>query len=364
MFSLNNSRAFLLLILAVFALISSINSDPYHSCLDESNQAASANYNTNLTVLLDSLSSKASQNYSFYNESSNIGIYGLFLCRGDVSNETCQSCVSYAKQDIIGRCPSNKSAIIWYDECMLRYADVNFFGVPETLPGFIRYNEENTSDPDQTNFNVRDLMYTLIWEARETDTLFKTDNQPSSDGSIQNYGLVQCTRDINGSACGNCLYELLKEAENCCQAEKGWRVLGPSCNLRYEQYSFTKQYSFAEQDSFPEPALAPGPSMPPPPPPAPAPGPSTPPPPPPAPAPALAPPPPPPAPAPGPSTPPPPPPAPDPALAPPPPPPAPAPAPPRGTGKICRFGNFMEIAPFAYFELLNCTFSGCLVQKI
>ncbi|GMY37053.1 cysteine-rich receptor-like protein kinase 10 [Fagus crenata] len=249
MFSLNNSRAFLLLILAVFALISSINSDPYHSCLDESNQAASANYNTNLTVLLDSLSSKASQNYSFYNESSNIGIYGLFLCRGDVSNETCQSCVSYAKQDIIGRCPSNKSAIIWYDECMLRYADVNFFGVPETLPGFIRYNEENTSNPDQTNFNVRDLMYTLIWEARETDTLFKTDNQPSSDGSIQNYGLVQCTRDINGSACGNCLDELLKEAENCCQAEKGWRVSGPSCNLRYEQYSFTKQYSFTEQYS-------------------------------------------------------------------------------------------------------------------
>ncbi|GMY37089.1 cysteine-rich receptor-like protein kinase 10 [Fagus crenata] len=237
----------------LFALVSSINSEPFyydHSCLDESNQAASANYNTNLTVLLDSLSSKASQNYSFYNECSNIGIYGLFLCRGDVSNETCQSCVSYAKQDIIGRCPSNKSAIIWYDECMLRYADVNFFGVPETLPGFIKYNEDNTSDPDQTNFNVSGLMYTLIWEARETDTLFKTDNQPSSDGSIQNYGLVQCTRDINGSACGNCLTELLKEAENCCQAEKGWRVSGPSCNLRYEQYSFTKQYSFTEQYSF------------------------------------------------------------------------------------------------------------------
>ena len=339
MFSLNNSRAFLLLILAVFALISSINSDPYHSCLDESNQAASANYNTNLTVLLDSLSSKASQNYSFYNESSNIGIYGLFLCRGDVSNETCQSCVSYAKQDIIGRCPSNKSAIIWYDECMLRYADVNFFGVPETLPGFIRYNEENTSDPDQTNFNVRDLMYTLIWEARETDTLFKTDNQPSSDGSIQNYGLGQCTRDINGSACGNCLYELLKEAENCCQAEKGWRVLGPSCNLRYEQYSFTKQYSFTEQYSsiaqVPEaaaaaaaltslpPTMSSTPTLPPltlPPPTSPPPMSS--------------------------------------------PPTSPLPMPPPGTGKICRFGNFMEIPPFAYFELLNCTFSRCLVQKI
>ena len=184
---------------------------------------------------------------------------------------------------------------------MLRYADVNFFGVPETLPGFIRYNEENTSNPDQTNFNVRDLMYTLIWEARETDTLFKTDNQPSSDGSIQNYGLVQCTRDIDGSACGNCLDELLNEAKDCCQAQKGWRVSSPSCNLRYEQYSFTEQAPATPPlppQSVPAAPPAPLPQSVP--------------------------------------------------AAPPPPPP--------GTGKICRFGIFMEIPPFACFELLNCTF--------
>ena len=294
MFSTHNSKAFLVLLFAIFALTNSINFQPtydFHYCLDQSNETANASYNSNLTVLLDSLSSKASQNYNFYNESSTIGIYGLFLCRGDVSNENCQTCVSYAKQDITRSCPSNKSAIIWYDECMLRYADDNFFGVQETSPGFFMYNLGNNSNPDQTNFDARGLMYTLIGHAIETDTLF---NYSASDGSVQNYGLVQCTRDINPTACGKCLETLLNEAENCCQAQKGWRVSGPSCNLRYEQYSFTEQA------------------------PAPAPAPAT-------------------------------------------PPPLPqsvptAPPPPPGTGKICRFGIFMEIPPFAYFELLNCTF--------
>uniref|UniRef100_A0A7N2LS55 Gnk2-homologous domain-containing protein n=1 Tax=Quercus lobata TaxID=97700 RepID=A0A7N2LS55_QUELO len=50
-------------------------------CSDQPNETANANYQSSLTVLLNSLSSKASQNYSFYNGSFNTGIYGLFLCR-------------------------------------------------------------------------------------------------------------------------------------------------------------------------------------------------------------------------------------------------------------------------------------------
>ncbi|KAK7846163.1 cysteine-rich receptor-like protein kinase 10 [Quercus suber] len=99
MFSLRSSKDFLLILFSVCVLSSSINSQPtydYHFCLDQSNETSNTYYQSNLAVLLDSLSSKASQNYSFYNESSNIGIYALFLCRGDVSSSTCQTCVSYA----------------------------------------------------------------------------------------------------------------------------------------------------------------------------------------------------------------------------------------------------------------------------
>ena len=72
MFSLHSSKDFLLILFSVCALSSSINSQPtynYHFCFDQSNETFNAYYQSNLTVLLEFLSSKASQNYSFYNES-------------------------------------------------------------------------------------------------------------------------------------------------------------------------------------------------------------------------------------------------------------------------------------------------------
>ena len=129
MCSFQHSRAFFFLSIVVFALTSYINSQPepiynYHYCSVGLGSLEQANddYLSNLTVLLDSLSSKASQNYSFYKAiSNNTGIYGLFLCRGDVSQYTCQICVSYVSNYIKTRCPG-KSAIAWYNECMLRYS--------------------------------------------------------------------------------------------------------------------------------------------------------------------------------------------------------------------------------------------------
>ena len=244
MLSLHNTTAFTLLLFAVFSITSSINSQPAYNdniCLDQSNQTTSANYQSNLTVLLNSLSSKASQNYSFYNDSSNIGIYGLFLCRGDVSNITCQSCVSYATRDITTRCPSNNSAIIWYDECMLRYSNVNFFGQVQTSPGLLMWNVRNTTSPDQPNFSAIALMNFLTGKAVNDDMLFHDGNLPASNGSNQTYGLVQCTRDINISGCTSCLSQLIRDAESCCESKIGLRILTPSCSIRYETYYFFQQ---------------------------------------------------------------------------------------------------------------------------
>ncbi|KAL4628573.1 hypothetical protein ACB092_05G249200 [Castanea dentata] len=243
MFSLYNSTTFLLQLFAVFAFTSSINSQPtlrLNDCYGTTG-TANASYNSNLARLFESLSSKASQNYSFYSDSSNIGIYSLYLCRGDVSNESCKSCVISATREIINWCPSSTEAIIWYDECMLRYADVNFFGKPDTQPWLILSNVENTASPDQPNFYARILMEGLIGRANIEDRLFETHEQTLKigDRSLTSYGLVQCTRDLDVGSCGKCLSDLMVEAQNCCESKIGWRISGPSCFLRYENYSFT-----------------------------------------------------------------------------------------------------------------------------
>ena len=261
MFSLHGSKDFLLILFSVCALSSTINSQPtydYHFCLDQSNETSNTYYQSNLTILLDSLSSKASQNYSFYNESSNIGIYALFLCRGDVSNSTCLTCVSYTYQDITTRCPSNKSAIRWYDQCMLRYSDVNFFRQAQTSPLLLMYDTQNTTSPDQENLFARSQLSSLIEGANKTDMLFSTAEQKLTiDGgtSVTGYGLVQCTRDIDGGSCGECLSVLLDTGQKCCDSKIGWRISGPNCFLRYEAYSFS-------EPPPPPPQLQPPPSQP------------------------------------------------------------------------------------------------------
>ncbi|XP_065637380.1 cysteine-rich repeat secretory protein 38-like [Quercus suber] len=107
----------------------------------------------------------------------------------------------------------------------------------------LMYNTQNTTSPELTNLYALGLLYDLIDRAKVTDMLFKSDSQTVklSDGSKISYGLVQCTRDIDGPSCGQCLSYLMGTAETCCQAKIGWRILGPSCFLRYENYSFTDQ---------------------------------------------------------------------------------------------------------------------------
>lgn len=54
--------------------------------------------------------------------------YGLALCRGDVSTSDCKTCVVEAGSEIRKRCPNNKGAIIWYDNCLVKYSNEEFFG--------------------------------------------------------------------------------------------------------------------------------------------------------------------------------------------------------------------------------------------
>ncbi|KAI9198094.1 hypothetical protein LWI28_010059 [Acer negundo] len=234
--------AFVLILCAIFGLMSSITCQQptynYHFCTGQRNDTATNNYISNLDSALDSLTSKASSN-SFYNESSD-GIYSLFLCRGDVSTAVCQNCVKNASEDIRERCSTNKSAVIWYDECMLHYSNINFFGVAETSPRFFMYNIQNNSLPDEPNYGALSIIYSLVESAPNIDMKFDTDDR-NVNGLQRGYALAQCTRDINNSSCRSCLGKLTDNIQSCCQGKKGWRISTPNCYLRYEEYLFYQQ---------------------------------------------------------------------------------------------------------------------------
>ncbi|KAH7545829.1 hypothetical protein FEM48_Zijuj01G0135300 [Ziziphus jujuba var. spinosa] len=188
MYLFNSEASFLALISILFLTLNSATSQPlYHICSNPSDEKSDPNFTSDLTSLLDSLSSKAMDN-SFSNESSK-GLYGLFLCRGDVSSTSCQNCVNDATKQIRERCLANKTAIMWYDECMVRYSGTNFFGVVEIMPKLLMYSTgTNNSEPDKPDVDVQALMYPMITDAANSNMLFKTNESPGNNESLRRYG--------------------------------------------------------------------------------------------------------------------------------------------------------------------------------
>ncbi|KAK4858360.1 hypothetical protein QYF36_015260 [Acer negundo] len=104
----------------------------YEICDTTGNFKANSTYARNLNLLLSSLAPNITVNGGFYNTS--IGqdpnkVYGLALCRVDVSLEDCGRCVDSTSQEIMTACPSQKAAFMWDGSppCLVCYADHAFF---------------------------------------------------------------------------------------------------------------------------------------------------------------------------------------------------------------------------------------------
>ena len=128
---------------------------------------------------------------------------------------------------------------VWYDQCMLRYSNINFFGVAQTGPAMFRWSIRNITSPEETDFEVLALMNDLVDETLGTNKLYRDGNRTKINGNgIMRYGLEQSTRDLNHTECNNCLKILVNNVSDCCQSSSGFRMFNPSCDLRYEIYSF------------------------------------------------------------------------------------------------------------------------------
>ncbi|KAJ0039870.1 hypothetical protein Pint_26813 [Pistacia integerrima] len=195
----------------------------YHRCINTTFFTPNTAFSTNLNETLSSLISNAPRSNGLYNSS--IGglqgpdrADGLFLCRGDISPDLCPICVKVASKKVTNLCPKQKEAIIWYEECMLRYSNRSIFSDMEEDPRVYLGNQNNVIHPSQFNQTLaEDVNFT-------TFTML--------------YGLVQCTLDIVSSECRICLAACMSEIRKCCNGKEGGRVSKPSCNMRFEIYPF------------------------------------------------------------------------------------------------------------------------------
>lgn len=215
--------------------------DPlFHSCSNE-NFTANGPYATNLNKLMGYIYHQAPPTgfgLGSIGQDPNKA-HGLALCRGDVSSSDCKSCITEASRQIHQSCPYSKGAQIWYDECLLKYSDEQFFGQIDNGSKLIMWNAKNVSNPVTFNQKSKELLSQLAKEASVKPKVYAAGElELGYNNTMKLYGLAQCTRDLSHSNCKICLDGIIADLPNCCDGKEGGRVITGSCIIRYEIYPF------------------------------------------------------------------------------------------------------------------------------
>ncbi|KAH0980779.1 hypothetical protein GBA52_007956 [Prunus armeniaca] len=258
-----NLSVLMTLVLGLLSISSSNEAEYcYHFCSNTTSFTPNSTYEFNLNLLLSSLTSNATRELGFYNTTAgsqypNAAVYGSFLCRADLTSDACQVCVATAANETVQKyCPLRKVTIIWYDDCMLRYSNVSFFGNMDEAPSVYLWNVGNITDPNRFNNVLAETINGLVPVAANMASGTKKFAAKKANFTAfqELYSLVQCTPDLSSTACDRCLIGAIALLPACCNGKQGGRVLYPSCNVRYEVYPF---YTFVTAP--PPPLLLPPP---------------------------------------------------------------------------------------------------------
>ncbi|KAL7213394.1 hypothetical protein ACSBR2_016003 [Camellia fascicularis] len=141
--------------------------------------------------------------------------------------------------EILRNCSPCKEAIIWYDECSIRYSSRSFFSTMETDPPFQMWNVANATQPDKFNEILEKTSFNLsiVATSNPLSHMYAT-SQTNVTSSIELQSMVRCTPDLPPTDCRTCLNFVVSGLRSLVDGKKGGRGLAPSCDIRYELYTF------------------------------------------------------------------------------------------------------------------------------
>ncbi|XP_027193221.1 cysteine-rich receptor-like protein kinase 10 isoform X1 [Cicer arietinum] len=209
-------------------------------CTNTTTYAPNTTFQNNLNLLFYYLSNNISQSngyfFSIAGFSTSNAVGGTLLCRGDVTTTVCEQCLSTALQEIRRRCPNQREALIWYDECSMRYTN-KYFAVDKIVPRVNLDDGVNVSGVDLRRFNqsLHRLLIDLVTKAAGSQSMKFADGEVAVTESVTVYGLEQCTNDLTDNECERCLRNAIGTLP---YGKQGARALLPSCNVRYQLYPF------------------------------------------------------------------------------------------------------------------------------
>ncbi|XP_019082995.1 PREDICTED: putative cysteine-rich repeat secretory protein 16 [Camelina sativa] len=156
-------------------------------------------------------------------------------CRGDSFGSKCRSCFATAIAGLRRRCPRNKGAMIWYDQCTL---EISSFDTPGKIEKDNDFCMSNAKKMKVDSFGEKWLSFLakLVGKANNDKYLYGAGD--IRFGTKKLYGMVQCRSDLYNNTCAKCVGYLAVKFQDCWHGKQGARVLGSSCNFRFELYPF------------------------------------------------------------------------------------------------------------------------------
>ncbi|XP_031500172.1 cysteine-rich receptor-like protein kinase 14 isoform X2 [Nymphaea colorata] len=234
----------LLLLLLSFNVDHAMSTNDYIDCRCSvtANYTDGSAFEVNMHSLFSILTNDALPT-GFSNATVGVGsdtVHSLVQCRGDIDQDSCKECIRNSTQQVVGYCPYNMDAIIWYEKCQLRYSITNFFGQLNVEDyGYWYWINDKMEDAKAFNENLGSLLKIFTYQATTEPSrlMFATSNIPYDDQQTI-CGLVQCTRDISLAGCSLCLNSTIFKIRGTCENGHGCEVAAGSCRVRFDTELF------------------------------------------------------------------------------------------------------------------------------
>uniref|UniRef100_A0ACD5U241 Uncharacterized protein n=1 Tax=Avena sativa TaxID=4498 RepID=A0ACD5U241_AVESA len=211
-------------------------------CPNNTNYTRGGVFQANLDALLSFLPAAAQAASGFAENATGTApdeAYGLAQCRADVNASECRACLDASVLDAASKCPGQKSSMLIYDNCLLRYSNASFFGAADTSWVSGLCNPTNATQPEQFGTQLGSLMSNLTRTAAYSSPRKFAAGEADVTSFTKIYGMVQCTRDLSGDDCNRCLSVAVPDLPTVCGGIKeGVQIISRSCSIRYETQLF------------------------------------------------------------------------------------------------------------------------------
>lgn len=184
------------------------------------------NVNSLLTSLVNSAMLTTYNNFTIPGTtSSQDTLYGLYQCRGDLSNADCSRCVARAVSQLGTLCLDSCGGALQLEGCFIKYDNISFLGVEDKTVVVKKCGPMIAYDSN--GLTRRDAVLSYLG---------------SGDGSYKPYrvggsgnvnGVAQCVGDLSPSECQDCLSEAIGHLRTDCGAARWGDIYLAKCYARY-----------------------------------------------------------------------------------------------------------------------------------